>query len=253
MPPSCLIDPGESKCIIFTRALFLTFIGIALPWVSITLILLGPSHSPITTTTLVSPTWTGASDLPGNAAIALVSLRNSFPTSLNVTVSALLRLSGTISCPTAVTNSTVGATCTCRWSDIETITISLDIPLELGGVNVFIGCNSTKEACQASMPIPVLPGSRLFGLMTWSEQKTTPQEALPRTGRRPLSALGVVHLFQRRALVRRWHQDFPAIHTEGGVPGSDSAGIVAFIRERLVALEEYPQESVQDLEEGTEK
>lgn len=53
------------------------------------------------------------------------------------------------------------------------------------------------------------------------------------TGRRPLSALGVVHLFQRRALVRGWHEDFPAIHAEGGLPGSENAGIVAFIRERL--------------------
>ncbi|KAJ7807338.1 hypothetical protein B0H14DRAFT_1535555 [Mycena olivaceomarginata] len=61
------------------------------------------------------------------------------------------------------------------------------------------------------------------------------------SGRRPLSALGVVHLFQRRALVRRWHEDFPAIHTEGGLPGSENAGIVAFIRERLVDLDEDPR------------
>ncbi|KAJ7812255.1 hypothetical protein B0H14DRAFT_2857433 [Mycena olivaceomarginata] len=59
-------------------------------------------------------------------------------------------------------------------------------------------------------------------------------------GRRPLSALGVVHVFQRHRLVRRWHEDFPAIHTEGGLPGSKSAGIVAFIRERLVDLGEDP-------------
>ncbi|KAJ6509795.1 hypothetical protein DFH09DRAFT_1198659 [Mycena vulgaris] len=60
-------------------------------------------------------------------------------------------------------------------------------------------------------------------------------------GRRPLSALGLVHVFQRRGLVRRWHEDFPAIHTEGGAPGSESAGIVAFIRERLVDLGEDPR------------
>ncbi|KAJ6568881.1 hypothetical protein B0H19DRAFT_1134143 [Mycena capillaripes] len=53
-------------------------------------------------------------------------------------------------------------------------------------------------------------------------------------GRKPLSALGVIHLFQRRGLIRQWHQDFPALHTEGGLPGSESAGIVAFIRERMV-------------------
>ncbi|KAF8208983.1 hypothetical protein K438DRAFT_1754038 [Mycena galopus ATCC 62051] len=56
-------------------------------------------------------------------------------------------------------------------------------------------------------------------------------------GRRPLSALGIVHVFQRKALIRRWHEDFPALHTEGGRPGSDSAGIVAFLRERLVDVD----------------
>ncbi|KAF7358240.1 Short-chain dehydrogenase/reductase family protein [Mycena venus] len=59
-------------------------------------------------------------------------------------------------------------------------------------------------------------------------------------GRRPLSALGVVHVFQRAALVRQWNDDFPVIHTEGGLPGSERAGIVAFIRERLVDLGEDP-------------
>ena len=61
-----------------------------------------------------------------------------------------------------------------------------------------------------------------------------------------MSALGVVHVFQRRALVRRWHEDFPAIHTEGGTPGSESAGIVAFIRERLVDLDEDPPDATRD-------
>ncbi|KAJ7908568.1 hypothetical protein B0H13DRAFT_2331224 [Mycena leptocephala] len=59
-------------------------------------------------------------------------------------------------------------------------------------------------------------------------------------GRRPLSALGMVHLFQRRRPVRTWLEDFPTIHTEGGLPGSDSAGIIAFIRERLVNLGDTP-------------
>ncbi|KAJ7705653.1 hypothetical protein B0H16DRAFT_1827195 [Mycena metata] len=64
-------------------------------------------------------------------------------------------------------------------------------------------------------------------------------------GRRPLSALGLVHVFQRRRLKRQWDEDFPAIHTEGGLPGSESAGIVAFIRERLAqklsGVEEIPE------------
>ncbi|KAJ6480390.1 hypothetical protein C8R45DRAFT_1155415 [Mycena sanguinolenta] len=57
-------------------------------------------------------------------------------------------------------------------------------------------------------------------------------------GRRPLSALGIVHIFQRKALIRKWHEDFPALHSEGGRPGSESAGIVAFLRERLVAVDD---------------
>ncbi|KAJ7453781.1 hypothetical protein FB451DRAFT_1519179 [Mycena latifolia] len=67
-------------------------------------------------------------------------------------------------------------------------------------------------------------------------------------GRRPLSALGVAHIFQKRALVRQWHEDFPAIHTEGGTPGLESAGIVAFIRERLVDLGEDPRASAAEHE-----
>ncbi|KAF7325313.1 Short-chain dehydrogenase/reductase family protein [Mycena venus] len=56
--------------------------------------------------------------------------------------------------------------------------------------------------------------------------------------RRSLSALGIVHIFQRRTLIRKWNEDFPALHTEGGRPGSKSAGIVAFLRERLVDLDD---------------
>ncbi|KAJ7197923.1 hypothetical protein GGX14DRAFT_402240 [Mycena pura] len=56
--------------------------------------------------------------------------------------------------------------------------------------------------------------------------------------RKPLSAFGMVHVFQRRALMRNWNRDFPALHTEGGCPGSESAGIVAFIRERLIDLDD---------------
>ncbi|KAF7378152.1 hypothetical protein MSAN_00239700 [Mycena sanguinolenta] len=57
-------------------------------------------------------------------------------------------------------------------------------------------------------------------------------------GRRPLTALGIVHIFQRKALIRKWHEDFPALHSEGSRPGSEGAGIVAFVRERLVDVDE---------------
>ncbi|KAJ7711958.1 hypothetical protein B0H16DRAFT_1703171 [Mycena metata] len=71
-------------------------------------------------------------------------------------------------------------------------------------------------------------------------------------GRRPLSALGLVHMFQRRRLKRQWDEDFPTIHTEGGRPGSESAGIVAFIRERLVDLGEDPHENQADQPDDVE-
>jgi hypothetical protein len=33
--------------------------------------------------------------------------------------------------------------------------------------------------------------------------------------------------------MRRWNEDFPAFRTEGGQPGTENAGIVAFMRERF--------------------
>ncbi|CAK5266973.1 unnamed protein product [Mycena citricolor] len=56
--------------------------------------------------------------------------------------------------------------------------------------------------------------------------------------RRHLSALGALHIFQRGTLIRRWHEDFPQLLEEGGQPGSESAGVVAFIRERLLDVHE---------------
>ncbi|KAJ7201423.1 hypothetical protein GGX14DRAFT_544777 [Mycena pura] len=37
---------------------------------------------------------------------------------------------------------------------------------------------------------------------------------------------------------RNWQQDFPALRTEGGQPGSEQAGIVAFLRERMVDVDD---------------
>ncbi|KAJ7282467.1 hypothetical protein C8J57DRAFT_1218681 [Mycena rebaudengoi] len=67
--------------------------------------------------------------------------------------------------------------------------------------------------------------------------------------RRPLSALGLIHIFQRRTLARNWSTDFPAIYSEGGRPGTENAGIVAFIRERLVDLNEDEMRDVEDAED----
>ncbi|KAJ7465426.1 hypothetical protein B0H11DRAFT_1922230 [Mycena galericulata] len=62
-------------------------------------------------------------------------------------------------------------------------------------------------------------------------------------GTRPLSALGLVHVIQRSSLIKNWYQDFPALRTEGGQPGTENAGIVAFIRQRLVDV--GPDEEVE--------
>ncbi|KAJ6543062.1 hypothetical protein B0H19DRAFT_1311204 [Mycena capillaripes] len=137
-----------------------------------------------------------------------------------------------------------------------------------------------KEKIGVGSPaLPLFPGSGLLGVFTWTRREFIAKTAVWASdtldstflsgiatfggfwtflngafaiffgenviyfmfGRRPLSALGVVHIFQRRQLVRQWHEDFPAIHTEGGIPGTSSAGIVAFIRERLVDLDEDPR------------
>ncbi|KAJ7636620.1 hypothetical protein FB45DRAFT_1024725 [Roridomyces roridus] len=217
------------------------------------------------------------------------------------------------------------------WDLVSTVYISfpsLDGPLDvyiLAGGNFDLGRGRTDHASMSDdlvEPIPVLPGSNLFGYLSWTERQvitsssiftyTRKSALIPRIyglqpnltatnnsnagqltlkqrpgrqvlqdtisntafsgiatvggfwtfvngafallfganviyfafGRRPLSALGVVHIFQRSSLKRQWNQDFPALRTEGGRPGSEAAGIVAFIRERLVDVGEHPPESV---------
>ncbi|KAJ7844488.1 hypothetical protein B0H13DRAFT_1908878 [Mycena leptocephala] len=221
--------------------------------------------------------------------------------------------------------------CPYGWANVRTLTISITLPSDMSGVDVTIHGYEYPST-------PVLRGSNLFGVLTWTERReiqhnsrwsispsyktswipeitalqpypsyTTPsdittltlsnrplyptrllQETVdttvlsgianfggfwsfvngaftlifganvlpltPRLARRPLSALGFVHIFQRRSLVRQWHEDFPALHSEGGLPGSEEAGIVAFIRERLVDVGDDPRlnhESPNDLEAQT--
>ncbi|KAJ7662363.1 hypothetical protein B0H17DRAFT_1144372 [Mycena rosella] len=73
-------------------------------------------------------------------------------------------------------------------------------------------------------------------------------------GRCPLSVLGVIYILQGCKLICQWHADFPALQTEEGLPGSGSAGIVAFTRERLIDVSEYPhvqRDDPNDLEAQT--
>jgi hypothetical protein len=49
-------------------------------------------------------------------------------------------------------------------------------------------------------------------------------------------------------LVDKWNEDFPAWRTEGGTPGSESAGVVAFIREGLIDLDDTPSPAAPDVD-----
>ncbi|KAF8209346.1 hypothetical protein K438DRAFT_1960343 [Mycena galopus ATCC 62051] len=57
-------------------------------------------------------------------------------------------------------------------------------------------------------------------------------------GKRELSPLGFLHMFKHQQLLQSWHEQYPAISTEGGQPGSEKAGVVAFLRERFVNTED---------------
>ncbi|KAJ6467432.1 hypothetical protein C8R45DRAFT_938772 [Mycena sanguinolenta] len=298
---------GESKYIIIVRAVVLSPIAVGVPAFGIYVVatILVPSPQSFTPADLDNATITFRrshltfEQSPGSWNY--IPDRDSWPPNGSVATT------DNINCP--IINFT--ATCPCGWSAIDTISISALIPLEAVFVAVGIGCDSGQ--CDPTvLSVPLLPGSRLFGILAWSHRQTISQSKAtsgvifsPEVsglqqntssegnvtsltlsvvhppiryfqdtvnasalsgistfggfwtfvngtfalffgakivyfafGRRPLSALGVVHLFQRRALVRRWYEDFPAIQKEGGSPGSENAGIVAFIRERLVNLGE---------------
>ncbi|KAJ7807342.1 hypothetical protein B0H14DRAFT_3881958 [Mycena olivaceomarginata] len=313
---------GESRYIVVARALILSCIALGVPAFGIYATVIMPLTSTIFTRTVMNPPWTGAGD-PNDAQIYVVTqipLDNFVLIKVVGQVNGSLFNSSLIGCP--------GSGGSFRWGffDIDKIFISIVVPSGADQAYVDFGCD--LGLCDGlSTPLPLLPGSRLFGLLRWSlRQQIAPNPRFiyapeiyalqpdpssepmgPRGalltllspdygpfkflqdtadtsplsgiatfggfwtfvngafalffganvvyfmfGRRPLSALGIVHLFQRRTLVRRWHEDFPAIHTEGGLPGSEHAGIVAFIRERLVDLGEDPRglaEESKDVEE----
>lgn len=57
------------------------------------------------------------------------------------------------------------------------------------------------------------------------------------SGKKPFSALGVVHVFQRKHLLEALRVEYPAFRNEGGQPGSDGAGVVAFVRKHLIDID----------------
>ncbi|KAJ7453790.1 hypothetical protein FB451DRAFT_1519187 [Mycena latifolia] len=367
---------GESRPIIFARAVVLSCIILGVPAFGIYTVFILPLAAQ-NNTAIVARVPNALNYPPGNATVYLTGFTSISPPLDTIRVSARKSTDGEeVEClmtssdstylaagPVGVSaNSTaIEAQCPYSWVETFNITISLALPPEIGGVYVHAGDgylpwevspDFSWEGFQNHVhhidPLLLLPGSRLIGILSWTQRDiiaqvrwgiSTPRktiftwdltslqpypatdsarnniatlillhpwpvatkwtqdtiDATPLsgvatfggfwtfvngafallfganviyfafgtwecfncdgvlrlfTGRRPLSALGVVHIFQQRALVRKWHEDFPALHTEGGTPGSESAGIVAFIRERLVDLGEDPRVSADADEQG---
>ncbi|KAJ7323234.1 hypothetical protein DFH08DRAFT_1029526 [Mycena albidolilacea] len=317
---------GESRYIVVSRALVLSCVALGVPAFGIYVTVIMPLTSVVSTRTIRNPQWTPV-DLLNDPRIYNSVSADQVVGQVNVHNRTLLNPS-LIGCP----ESGGFFRCPCGLFEIDKIFISIVVPSGADQAYVDFGCD--LGLCDGlSTPLPLLPGSRLFGLLRWSQRQQIAQSNPPfmyapeiyalqtdpssepmaprgalltllsphygpfkflqdtadasplsgiatfggfwtfvngtfalffganvvyfmfgnwnplrsaiesddYTGRRPLSALGVVHLFQRRALVRQWHEDFPAIHTEGSLPGSENAGIVAFIRERLVDMGEDPR------------
>ncbi|KAJ7927770.1 hypothetical protein B0H13DRAFT_2265412 [Mycena leptocephala] len=313
---------GESAVIIFTRAVILSCLALGVPAFAIYAILILPAFSKIYTRAIVTSFINDIGYPTDNVTVFLFGLAGDISnvSSSNIQVNAHLDSDKSTNCSSmdsSVPGVDLVVQCPHGWYSVDSVSISVGTsavsnPLwrfgELGLVSVSLRppekyINSPPPPFE---PIVLLPGSNLFGVLTWTERRVIEIPAYPTYvstfipeitslqpypsngggsdvakltllnryaystklledttdasplsgistlggfwsfvngafalifGRRPLSALGVVHIFQRRALARQWHRDFPALHSEGGRPGSDSAGIVAFIRERLVDLD----------------
>ncbi|KAJ7323219.1 hypothetical protein DFH08DRAFT_817791 [Mycena albidolilacea] len=324
---------GESRYIVVSRALVLSCIALGVPAFGIYATIIVPVNTLVSTRTIRNADWPGS---PNNATILIRSDFGGQPPAGGFKGQILATLNDPklrkINCPASQLFDLPPEygdffVCPYGWFGIAKISISIVFPSEIDEAYVHLRCN--PERCDEGLaPLPLLPGSHLFGMLTWSQRQraahsgpafvynpeiyalqpdpsnvprarsalltlrlpySVPAKYLQDTadtsylsgiatfggfwtfvngafalffganvvyfmfGRRPLSALGVVHLFQRRALVRRWHEDFPAIHTEGGLPGSENAGIVAFIRERLVDLGEDPRGLSKDPKDTEER
>ncbi|KAJ7173632.1 hypothetical protein C8R46DRAFT_1255974 [Mycena filopes] len=363
---------GESTIIVFIRALVLNGIGVGLPVYAVYAIFLNPFFSQVYTRDIAAFATANLGS-PGGTAAFLVGFFAFNPTpgfldsrwTINQ-VSIQKRPEDLEEIPVesvncSVTHGSISAVvedyfldganrlveCPIAWTSALSVSISIDVPFGcVVGVTALDGPPKLEPHQKAESdakfaqlvssvePIIMVPGSRLFGRLTWSQRETlsrlvlglptglkpmyipqinglqtyppinaadtsigintatlllyqpythaiklqqdttdtTPLSGLATfggfwtfvngafallfganvvyfaLGRRPLSALGLIHVFQRNTLVRRWNTDFPALRTEGGRPGSEGAGIVAFIRERLVDVGDDPHVAHGDLE-----
>jgi hypothetical protein len=62
----------------------------------------------------------------------------------------------------------------CGWLEIHTIFINLVVSLEADEAYVNLGCDS--GLCDGlSTPLPLLPGTRMFGYLRWSQRQQIPR------------------------------------------------------------------------------
>ncbi|KAF7350853.1 Short-chain dehydrogenase/reductase family protein [Mycena sanguinolenta] len=355
---------GESMVIIVARALTLTCIALGVPVFGIYAMVISPIQASVYTRS-VATFATGGLGLPnGNVTflLGLFGINSSISTSSDFAVNQVTVLTQSLPdpLPCSVASETPQVErlveCPLAWASLQewsTISINLTIPSgyavnimplqdapepSVAPLGALSSLNTKSQSDFGSVhlqipsdSVPVVPGSHLFGRLTWTQRETlsrsvlgvptsskpvfaaeitglqpypsdssaatneatlvlfhpypyaiklqqdssdiTPLSGLSTfggfwtfvegafvllfganvmyfaLGRRPLSALGLIHIFQRRTLVRQWHTDFPSLRTEGGQPGSESAGIVAFIRERLIDIDQGPEmDAANDIE-----
>ncbi|KAJ7832336.1 hypothetical protein B0H14DRAFT_2592138 [Mycena olivaceomarginata] len=164
------------------------------------------------------------------------------------------------------TQDSIAVECPFSWDMISNVSVSMSIPSGSAGVYVV-----------PSSGVILFPGSRLLGAFTWTRREilegVTWGTSLPRVtlytaevmslqtipaSRIFESSLATLNLFQFSELAPTIFQEAwvdkndesvlndPQAEGPGGLPGSESAGIVAFIREHLVDLGEDPRISADD-------
>ncbi|KAF7354185.1 Short-chain dehydrogenase/reductase family protein [Mycena venus] len=327
---------GESRGIMITRALILSAVPILLPALALYVIVLSPLTSKVLASTIQPslPMVFDSSFGTDMGPIPVIILWSTYTPSLGLSVTSSAcpsdsfqksNFTGSQSIKSlAIPQGYVPSVWTCgfaEWFNISDFEIELSVPDKTSSIYIQIGQGDINNIAHYTDAVVLLPGSHLFGALSWTQQAVAPGFAAylgslthfktilageirslqPDTlynassasdpgsrtlsvtqiqpnpvrfiqqstendaiagigtmggfwaflngafvlffganimyflfGSRPLSALGIVHIFQRRRLVQNWHDDFPALRTEGGKPGSEGAGIVAFLRERLV-------------------
>ncbi|KAJ7857528.1 hypothetical protein B0H13DRAFT_2672756, partial [Mycena leptocephala] len=182
---------GESKLVMFVRGFILSGLAVGLPAFAIYCILIMPLTSEIYTRT-VADDWI-TMYFPGNATIIIQPFdvgytRNSDPWLKISTpqVHLLITPSGpfgdleleNISCPITFQNSNAVAECPHKWAGILSVSITMTIAPEAGGVyirpvqgNLSPDLANLATWVDSSPPTPLLPRSHLFGVMSWTERE----------------------------------------------------------------------------------